>query len=73
MRDDLKLRLAESFETALRMADGVASIAPMQADDALKEQVFSANFACTKCGYSLSELSPRLFSFNSPLGACETS
>lgn len=69
VRDDLKLRLAESFETALRLADGIASVALM--DEPKKSpQVFSSKFACADCGYSLTELSPRLFSFNSPVGAC---
>ena len=66
---DLKLRLAESFETALRLADGVARIAFMGDDDA-EELVFSDRFACNICGYSLTELEPRLFSFNNPSGAC---
>jgi excinuclease ABC subunit A len=69
VRADLAQRLAESFETALELSDGIAAIAPM--DDSLKEElVFSAKFACPHCGYSLSELEPRLFSFNSPMGAC---
>jgi excinuclease ABC subunit A len=67
IRDDLKLRLAESFETALRLADGLARVVNM--DDAT-ELTFSAKFACPQCGYSLSELEPRLFSFNNPVGAC---
>ncbi|MGI9319926.1 MAG: excinuclease ABC subunit UvrA [Thiogranum sp.] len=67
IRDDLKLRLAESFETALRLADGLARVVSM--DDAT-EITFSAKFACPQCGYSLSELEPRLFSFNNPVGAC---
>jgi len=70
VRDDLKLRLAESFETALRLSDGLASIAPL--DDDGPDTVFSAKFACPHCGYSLSELEPRLFSFNNPVGACAT-
>lgn len=71
VRDDIKNRLAESFETALQLADGLASVAPM--DDAKKTLlVFSAKFACPECGYSLTELEPRLFSFNSPTGACPT-
>jgi excinuclease ABC subunit A len=67
VRDDLKLRLAESFETALRLADGLARVVSM--DDS-SEITFSAKFACPKCGYSLTELEPRLFSFNNPIGAC---
>jgi len=66
---DLKLRLAESFETALRLADGVARIAFMNDDDS-EDLVFSDRFACNICGYSLTELEPRLFSFNNPSGAC---
>ncbi len=69
VRDDIGLRLAESFETALRLADGSASIAWM--DDPQREQIkFSDRFACNVCGYSLTELEPRLFSFNNPAGAC---
>ena len=68
VKEDLQLRLAESFETALRLADGVARIAWMDADE--EEIVFSDRFACNICGYSLSELEPRLFSFNNPSGAC---
>ncbi len=70
IRDDLKLRLSESFETALNMADGIAIVAAMNKEDDFDEMTFSANFACPLCGYSLSELEPRLFSFNSPVGAC---
>ncbi len=69
VKDDLRLRLAESFETALRLSDGVAKVAWM--DDAEREElVFSDRFACNICGYSLTELEPRLFSFNNPSGAC---
>ena len=70
VKEDLQLRLAESFETALRLSDGVALIVPMEADKKTEEQLFSSRFACNKCGYSLSELEPRLFSFNNPAGAC---
>ena len=69
VRDDLQLRLAESFETALRIADGLARVAFMD-EPGRDELVFSARFACPLCGYSLSELEPRLFSFNNPVGAC---
>ncbi len=70
VKDDLKLRLAESFETALRLADGTARIAFM--DDAAEEElIFSDRFACNVCGYALTELEPRLFSFNNPTGACQ--
>ena len=71
VRKDLELRLSESFETALRLADGLASVAWMD-DDSQDDLVFSANYACPHCGYSLPELEPRLFSFNSPSGACST-
>jgi excinuclease ABC subunit A len=64
---DIKQRLAESFETALRHADGRALAVEM---DSGKEHIFSAKFACPICNYSLQELEPRLFSFNSPMGAC---
>jgi len=70
VRDDLKLRLAESFETALHLTDGIAVIASVDRDADFEELRFSANFACPECGYSISELEPRLFSFNSPVGAC---
>lgn len=74
VRDDLQQRLAESLETTLRLADDLAVIAWMDEDDAKanEELLFSANYACKLCGYSLQELEPRLFSFNSPSGACET-
>ncbi|SKA26848.1 UvrABC system protein A [Photobacterium toruni] len=71
VRDDLQLRLAESFETALELSGGTVIIAPMTTGD-IPEQVFSANFACPHCGYSMQELEPRLFSFNNPAGACGT-
>src|SRR5450830_1913141 len=64
---DIKQRLAESFETALRLADGRAVALEM---DSGTEHVFSNKFACNVCGYSLQELEPRLFSFNNPMGAC---
>jgi len=67
LRADLKQRLAESFETALRLAEGRAIALEM---DGGKEQIFSNKFACPICGYSLQELQPRLFSFNNPMGAC---
>ncbi len=74
VRDDLQLRLAESLETTLRLSDGLAVIAWMDEQDAKAhdEILFSANYACNHCGYSLQELEPRLFSFNSPTGACQT-
>ena len=69
VKSNMKQRLAESFETALRLADGVAKVAFMD-DDGAEELVFSDRFACNICGYSLTELEPRLFSFNNPNGAC---
>ncbi|NIS90696.1 MAG: excinuclease ABC subunit UvrA [Woeseiaceae bacterium] len=69
VKDDIRLRLAESFETALRIADGTARIALMDDPDE-EELIFSDRFACNICGYSLTELEPRLFSFNNPTGAC---
>ena len=71
VRPDLQQRLAESFETALGLADGIASLAYM--DEPTKPEItFSAKFACPTCGYSVSELEPRLFSFNNPAGACQS-
>ncbi|MGB4811722.1 MAG: excinuclease ABC subunit UvrA [Methylophilaceae bacterium] len=67
VREDLKQRIAESFETALRLADGKAIAVEMDTD---QEHLFSAKFSCPVCDYSLSELEPRLFSFNNPMGAC---
>jgi excinuclease ABC subunit A len=67
VRTDAKQRLAESFETALRHADGRAIAVEM---DAGTEHLFSARFACPVCSYSLAELEPRLFSFNNPMGSC---
>jgi excinuclease ABC subunit A len=67
VREDAKQRLAESFETALRHADGRALAVEM---DTGREHLFSAKFACPVCSYSLPELEPRLFSFNNPMGAC---
>jgi excinuclease ABC subunit A len=69
VRDDLGLRLAESFETALKLANGIARIAFLD-EPGRDELLFSAGFSCPVCGYSLSELEPRLFSFNNPVGAC---
>jgi excinuclease ABC subunit A len=70
-REDIKQRLAESFETALRLGEGIVVLVDM--DDAkAAEQLFSSRFSCPLCDYSLPELEPRLFSFNSPVGACPT-
>ncbi|OTQ61473.1 excinuclease ABC subunit A [Gilliamella apis] len=69
IRDDLKLRLAESIETVLSITNGIVKVANLD-DPKAEEYLFSANFACPICGYSISELEPRLFSFNNPAGAC---
>ena len=69
VRPDIGLRLAESFETALKLADGVVNVARMN-DPALPELLFSDKFACPVCSFSIPELEPRLFSFNNPVGAC---
>ncbi|MFB3103680.1 MAG: excinuclease ABC subunit UvrA, partial [Pseudomonadales bacterium] len=76
VRDDVQQRLAESFETALDLTDGIATVRDME--DAAREgaasddeMIFSARFACPVCGYSISELEPRMFSFNNPAGACQ--
>ncbi|WP_017939140.1 excinuclease ABC subunit UvrA [Zestomonas thermotolerans] len=71
VRPDLQQRLAESFETALALADGIALVAPMEGEEG-EELIFSARFACPLCGHSISELEPKLFSFNNPAGACPT-
>jgi excinuclease ABC subunit A len=71
VRPDLQQRLAESFETTLELSGGIAVVGWMD-DKEQEEIVFSANFACPKCGYSMQELEPRLFSFNNPAGACGT-
>jgi excinuclease ABC subunit A len=71
VRPDLGIRLAESFETALGLTDGLASISFM--DDEKSDDIsFSARFACPTCGHSIDELEPRLFSFNNPAGACSS-
>ncbi len=76
VRSDLAQRLAESFETALRLSGGIATVMPMEAAPAPRKRranntmVFSSRFACYHCGYSLNELEPRIFSFNNPAGAC---
>ncbi len=68
-REDIKQRLAESFETALRLGDGLALVVDMD-DATTKPQLFSSKYSCPVCDYSLPELEPRLFSFNAPMGAC---
>jgi excinuclease ABC subunit A len=70
VRDGIQQRLAESFETALRLAEGIAWILPWRGE--AEPEVFSARFACPVCGYSINEMEPRLFSFNSPHGACQS-
>ncbi|WP_298771336.1 excinuclease ABC subunit UvrA [uncultured Shewanella sp.] len=75
VRDDIGQRLAESVETTLELSGGLAIVASMDSNDnntPSEEQVFSANFACPTCGYSMAELEPRVFSFNNPAGACQT-
>ncbi len=69
VKPEIRQRLAESFETALRLANGLAKIV-ITNEKAHEEKVFSAKFACPVCGYSLTELEPRMFSFNNPMGAC---
>jgi excinuclease ABC subunit A len=68
VREGIQQRLADSLETATQLAEGLASVSFMQGEQ--KDMLFSAKFACSSCGYSLSELEPRLFSFNNPVGAC---
>ena len=70
IRPGLEQRLAESFETAIQLADGLAVVSMMEGNSGEKDLVFSSLFACRKCGHSISELEPRLFSFNNPAGAC---
>jgi excinuclease ABC subunit A len=70
VRQDLKQRLAESFETAITLSDGLAVVSPMDEGSSLQEKLFSARFSCPYCDYSLQELEPRMFSFNNPNGAC---
>ena len=68
IRDGMQQRLAESFETALRLSEGIAWIMPWRGEG--QPEVFSARFACPVCGYSINDMEPRMFSFNSPHGAC---
>jgi len=69
VRPDLRLRLADSFETALKLSDGLVKVLWVDNDE---ESIFSAKYACPICGYNLTELEPRIFSFNNPAGACTT-
>ena len=71
VKEDVAQRLAESFETALGLSDGVALVMDMD-DEKSEALVFSSRFACPSCGYSISELEPRMFSFNNPAGACDS-
>ncbi len=72
IRADITTRLSESLETALNLSAGLVRIASMEEDSRQDELVFSAKFSCIECGYSLEELEPRLFSFNNPVGACQS-
>ncbi len=72
IRDDIVSRLSESLETALNLSSGLVRVASMSEEPDWEELVFSAKFSCVQCGYSLTELEPRLFSFNNPVGACPT-
>lgn len=68
VRDDIRIRLAESIETCIDIAEGIVIAAPLEGDG--EEIIFSARFACPSCGYSVNEMEPRAFSFNNPAGAC---
>ncbi|MEX0740224.1 MAG: excinuclease ABC subunit UvrA [Pseudohongiella sp.] len=70
VRPDIQTRLAESLETALQLTDGLVAVAFMDEDDPRDELTFSSRFACPVCGHSITELEPRMFSFNNPAGAC---
>ncbi len=72
VRKDIASRLSESLETALNLSSGLVKVLPMSEESTWDEMVFSAKFSCIECGYSLTELEPRLFSFNNPVGACPT-
>ncbi|WP_417445894.1 excinuclease ABC subunit UvrA [Kangiella sp.] len=72
VKTDMQQRLAESFETALELSDGIARVASMDEGAGLEDMVFSAKYACPTCGHSIPELEPRIFSFNNPAGACPT-
>ncbi len=70
VRSDIASRLSESLETALNLSAGIVRVAAMDNKNPWDELIFSAKFSCVECGYSLTELEPRLFSFNNPVGAC---
>ncbi|MRX28597.1 excinuclease ABC subunit UvrA [Kangiella sp. HZ709] len=72
VKEGLQQRLAESFETALELSEGIARVMSMDGDPDFEEMVFSAKYACPTCGHSIPELEPRIFSFNNPAGACQT-
>ena len=72
IKPGLEQRLAESFETAIQLADGLATVSIMDTETTEDDMVFSSLFACPMCGHSISELEPRLFSFNNPAGACSS-
>ncbi len=72
VKEGLQQRLAESFETALELSEGIARVISMDEDPSFEEMVFSAKYACPTCGHSIPELEPRIFSFNNPAGACQT-
>ena len=73
VKPDQGQRLAESFETAIHLGEGLVRVVVLNEDNSAKDEiVFSARYACPHCGYSISELEPRLFSFNNPAGACPT-
>ena len=72
VKKDMQQRLAESFETALELSEGIAKVDAMDKGTDFKEAVFSAKYACPTCGHSIPELEPRIFSFNNPAGACQT-
>ncbi|MCJ8314397.1 MAG: excinuclease ABC subunit UvrA, partial [Saccharospirillaceae bacterium] len=71
IRDDIKQRLSESFETCLELSEGIALVVAME-ENGVEEQLFSSKFSCPICGYAIAELEPRMFSFNNPAGACPT-
>lgn len=72
IKDDIRLRLAESLETSLTLSEGLAILAPLTRDaETFTDRLFSSRYSCPRCDHSLPELSPRLFSFNGPQGACE--
>lgn len=70
IRADVRQRVADSLETALKYAEGLAIVAPMDEHQATDELLFSSHYSCPHCGYSISELEPRNFSFNNPHGSC---